>query len=51
MLRSNKSQVLFPVVSGLFAGNGSKLEGSIFAAILSRFSHIGDTGHVGSWWQ
>ena len=51
MLRSNKSQVLFPVASGLFAGNGSKLEGSIFAAILSRFSHIGDTGHVGSWWH
>ena len=51
MLRSNESQVLFPVASGLFAGNGSKLEGSIFAAILSRFSHIGDTGHVGSWWQ
>ena len=40
MLRSNKSQVLFPVASGPSAGNGSKLEGSIFAAILSRFPHI-----------
>ena len=39
MLRSNKSQVLFPVASGP-SGNGSKLEGSIFAAILSRFPHI-----------